>query len=248
MQTKILNIDGNKAFSLLAGINRPILPSQVGKLAESIKQMGIIRPVVVAEIAFITGAPTMYIIDGQHLYHACIRQKVNVPYVQIAVKDHQDLVEKIALLNSSSKSWTMDDYILAWASLKEDYKKLQELTNTYPLSVETIAGVMSDTISGGDRKLLKKGNFAIRKEGYNRAILDKLTEVLDVVNTKNMRLNREICRSFVTFYRSIDEHYVHAEFVAYIRSNQHKVILFSERQEIQKFMFAFKPSTKAQAV
>ena len=64
--------------------------------------MGCLRPVVIAHLSFkeLVGN---YVIDGQHLFHALIRNNMDIPFVMIDVADEQDLVEKLALLNNSSK-------------------------------------------------------------------------------------------------------------------------------------------------
>ena len=53
MKTQTLKKNSKQSFSYLAGIIRPINPAQVTKLAESVIKMGVIRPVVVAELSFI---------------------------------------------------------------------------------------------------------------------------------------------------------------------------------------------------
>jgi hypothetical protein len=106
-----LKANAKKRFYFLAGINRPITPNQVTKLAASILMMGIIRPIVIAELSFITGVKQKYIVDGQHLYNACLRLGINIPYIIVTVKNQEELIEKIALLNASSKSWTQFDYL-----------------------------------------------------------------------------------------------------------------------------------------
>jgi hypothetical protein len=51
LEIKTLKMTGSKGFSLLAGVNRPIIPQHVTKLATSLDAIGIIRPVVVAKFA-----------------------------------------------------------------------------------------------------------------------------------------------------------------------------------------------------
>ena len=142
MKAQILKKDSKQSFSYLAGINRPINPSQVTKLANSVNKMGIIRPVVVAELSFIDGKKKLYIVDGQHLFNALIRNNMDIPYVVIDVKDKKDLVEKIALLNASSKNWAMVDYVTAWASLVPDYVRLNHYFQVYDFEISFLAGVL----------------------------------------------------------------------------------------------------------
>ena len=49
----------HKSFCMLAGINRSVIANHVTKLAESILKLGILRPIIVSKISFITGKPKL---------------------------------------------------------------------------------------------------------------------------------------------------------------------------------------------
>ena len=86
MKINYLSKDSKKGFNLLAGINRPITPAQVSKMAESIQYFNdILRPVIVCKVNFLDGIEKTYIVDGQHLYMACMRLKIDIPYLEIKV-------------------------------------------------------------------------------------------------------------------------------------------------------------------
>ena len=55
LSKRLFLLNSKTKLLLLAGINRPIIPAQVTKLAKSIDKMGFIRPIVVAKISFISG-------------------------------------------------------------------------------------------------------------------------------------------------------------------------------------------------
>ena len=120
MKIQILKKDSHKSFSYLAGINRPINPAQVTKLAESVKTLGILRPVIVAELQFISGKLIKYIIDGQHLFNSLLRNNMDIPYITIKIENKVQLVESIALLNASSKNWSIIDYVTSWSCVSEE--------------------------------------------------------------------------------------------------------------------------------
>ena len=92
---EILWLKANTTLYFLAGINRGITISHVTKLANSIKMMGVIRPIVCAYLDFIDGTKKLYIIDGQHLYYALMRYGMDIPYTLVTIKDKQQLVETI---------------------------------------------------------------------------------------------------------------------------------------------------------
>lgn len=220
MNIQWLKAGSKKGFYLLAGINRIITPNQVTKLADSISKMGLIRPVVVAELSFITGVKKYYIVDGQHLYTACIRLGIDIPYVVIQVKNQQDLIEKIALLNASSKSWCMLDYITAWASIKDDYKKLNRYFEIYDFEISTISAILSDKSvgysAGGNHvsKYIKSGTFTIYDEAGAKKKLDYLTDVFKILPRMNRSENKYACSEYLNFLSKVGSKYDHSKFLA----------------------------------
>jgi hypothetical protein len=227
---KWLKADANSAFCYLAGINRPISPGQVSKLAASLVAMGIIRPIIVTEVSFISGRKTRYIVDGQHLFNALIRNGMDIPYVTIDIKDKKQLVETIALLNASSKSWTLFDYITAWSSLNENYVKLNHYFQVYDIELSVLAGVLSDTtFSSGSTvtKKIKEGSFNIVSEKDNVKILDHMTDVLKVVPRMNRYENRYTCYEFYKFVKG-NNSYDHDKFITLLKKNKNKFILATQ--------------------
>jgi hypothetical protein len=228
---KWLSLTGNIKFNYLAGINRSINPGQVTKLAKSLEMMGIIRPVVIAELSFVNGKPGKYIVDGQHIFNALIRLGWEIPYVTIQVENKQDLVEKIAMLNASSKTWTMQDYVTAWSSLKNDYVKLNHYFQVYDLEITDLAAILMGNSSGGGNlaKILKSGEFKINNEEKNVAILNYATDVLKVVPRMNRFENRYVIREFVKFLRSTPK-YDHKLFLTKLSKNKDKFILATQEE------------------
>lgn len=214
MQVKTLKSTATKGFLLLAGINREIIPAQVSKLAKSLNTMGCIRPVVVAEIDFLS-VKGKYIVDGQHLFNALLRNDMSIPYVEIQVQDKRDLINKIALLNSSSKSWQTSDYIMSWSSINPNYEKLREYFNIYDIDYASLAAILMGRSSdgGGLGNVIKRGEFKIINEAENRVLLDYVTDVLKSVPRGNRAKNRYVCKEFVDFYRAKGKKYVHSKFI-----------------------------------
>lgn len=237
-QIKVKQYDSQKSFAnylkamqklyLLAGINRGIIPSQVTKLAESIIKMGVIRPVVVAKLSFITGKMQTYIIDGQHLFNALMRLGIKIPIVEIEIKDKQDLVEKIALLNASSKTWTMFDYITAWASLKEDYVILNKYYNIYDFELNILGAVLGEMSTSVTTKNIKRGEFKVLNEKRNVEILNHLTDALNIVPRMNRYENRYFCEEFIQYLRTEGCRYNHKKTMGYLKKNRDKFILATQ--------------------
>jgi hypothetical protein len=239
LQIKWLGNNAKNTFSYLAGINRPIYPAQVTKLAESINKMGVVRPVIIAEIDFITGKKTKYIIDGQHLFNALIRNGMEIPYVTITIKDKQDLVETIAKLNASSKNWSLLDYVTAWGSLNPDYVKLNHYFQVYDLDMGFLTGVLSDLTTDGSNTVrkIKNGEFRIINEKENVKLLDQLTDVLKVVPRMNRVENRYLCREYIKFTKGCSR-YNHEKFMKNLKRNKNKFILATQEDGKLKELFS----------
>lgn len=228
---KWLGQNAKNSFHYLAGINRPIYPAQVTKLAESLDKMGVVRPIIVAEIDFITGRKIKYIIDGQHLFNALIRLGYDIPYVAIQIKDKRDLVETIAMLNASSKTWSLLDYITAWGSLIPDYVKLNHYFQVYDIDMGIVSSILSgiSTDGGNVSKRIKRGEFRVINEEENVEILDRLTDVLKVVPRMNRIENRYLCREYVKFLRTTKK-YNHEKFIEKLAKSKDKFILATQEE------------------
>ncbi len=239
MKIQILKKDSSKSFSYLAGINRPINPAQVTKLAESINKMGVIRPIVTATVSFLTGKPTRYIIDGQHLFNALLRNNLDIPYVEVNVKDKKELVETIALLNATSKSWTMLDYVTSWGCIANDYKKLLHYYNVYDFELSELSGILSSkVVNGGSMsRVIKRGEFKIIDEDKNTTILDNLTDILTVIPRMDRMHTRYVCGEYSNFLRSSFGSYNHTAFMTNLRKNKDKFILATQEHEKLSEMF-----------
>lgn len=242
MNIKTLSKNAKGNFKFLTGLNRPVTPSQVTKLAESINKMGIIRPIVVANIDFITGKREKYIIDGQHLFHAILRNNMDFPYIEININNAQHLVETIALLNASSKSWSILDYVTSWKNVNKNYIVLEQLFNTYDLELSQIAELLhSNDISvreGGRNsisRIIKRGNLEIRNREYCKEVLDKITEVLTIIPRMDRKSNHVFIAAYVKFLTTPG--YLHKEFVEWLKTNKNKfAIVTQDPQEIRKLL------------
>lgn len=214
---KWLSKAAKKGFRTLDNVNRAIIPSHVTKMAESIMKLGILRPVVVAYLDF-KGVKDYYIIDGQHLYHALIRLGYDIPYVTIDVKNDEELIESLALLNNSSKSWTMTDYVQAWSFTTSDYKTLVKYFNTYDLELCTLASILhgrTENIS----KTVKTGKFKVNSEEKAVNLMDYTTDVLKVLPRQDRATNRRLVNSYIMFVYDNYSNYDHKKFIAYLKRN-----------------------------
>jgi hypothetical protein len=237
LEIKTLKTTGNKGFSVLAGINRAIIPSHVTKLANSLEKMGVVRPVVVSTIDFVDGIKKTYIIDGQHLYHGLMRMGWDIPYTEIVIKDSVDLAEHLALLNASSKSWSMRDYITVWSNVNKDYVKLNKYFNTYDIELNQLAEILMNNSCvarvGGNHVIsrnIKKGEFTIDDEKRSIYILNCVTDALKIIPRMDRLSNKLFIASYVSFINTCVK-YDHAQFMSSLKVHKDKFKLSTQDQE-----------------
>ena len=153
-----------KLFNYLP-MNRNIDSKQVEALVQSIRAIGLTRQVICIKTDCIDGKLKTYIIDGQHLLHACQREGIPVRYEYIEIIDKDDIVKKMAFYNNSSKSWKLMDYVNAWMYVHPDYLTLTKYKNLYNLEPLMIAGICnnSDSYNGlyAASDLIKNGEFRV---------------------------------------------------------------------------------------
>lgn len=243
MKIEVLKKNSNKGFSLIAGINRDVIPSHVTKLANSIDAMGVIRPVVTSTFDFLDGQKTTYIIDGQHLYMACLRLNIDVPYVEIEIDNVVELVEKIALLNASSKSWTLPDYIKSWKVVNKDYITLQSLFERYDIELSQIAQILHLGYTSSNRwdisRVLKSGSLEIKNLQASVILLDRITDVLKVVPRMDRSSNHMFINAFSAY--AVNGRYNHVKTIQYLKDNRDKVVFCTQDpEEYNKLFHAIK--------
>ena len=86
-----------KKFEFL-DINRLTDIGHIQKMINSVRNMGVVRPVICVRITFVDGRQKLYVIDGQHLFNALMAENLEIPYVIIDVEEKIDLVNKRSLI------------------------------------------------------------------------------------------------------------------------------------------------------
>ena len=146
-------------------MNRNIDSKQVEALVQSIREMGVTRQVICVKTNCIDGELKTYVIDGQHLVHACQREDLPVEYRYIEITSEDDIIRKMAFYNNSSKSWKLMDYVNAWLYNNPDYLTLKKFKNLYNLEPLMIAGICNnaDSYNGvsAASDLIKTGEFRV---------------------------------------------------------------------------------------
>jgi uncharacterized ParB-like nuclease family protein len=217
-------------LAYLEGLQRDIIASQSRKLAISMKAMGNIRPIIVVRLKFDSNKYKYYVLDGQHNYTALrALDAQEIPIVEVPVKDIPSLVEVIALLNSSSKAWTLKDYVNAWGNIHPDYVTLKNLFDKYDIELSIISAICGGSTvagSGPGTSLIKSGKFRILNLEESERKLSDITEILNLLPRMDRAANRYFILSLLNVFAE----------VKYTRQHQARLVAFvSTKREILKF-------------
>jgi len=193
-----------KLFNYLP-MNRNIDAKQVEALVESIRRMGVRRSIMCIKTDLIDGELKTYIIDGQHLLHACQRESISVRYEYIEITDIDDIVNTMAFYNNSSKSWKLMDYVNAWLYIHPDYLTLKKFKNLYNLEPLMIAGICnnSDSYNGvySASDLIKNGEFRITNKNAASMCKD-FSDLFIKIGKADRWVKHQFLRVFIQAYNS----------------------------------------------
>ena len=234
MPLELLRNDSTKSLSILNMVNRSITPSHVTDVASSIDKIGLIRPVVVAKLN-LKDFKGEYIIDGQHLFNACMRLNKHIPYVKIDIGSEQELVDILATLNNSSKAWTLKDYVQAWSYIRPAFKKLAKYRETYDLELVAIAGILHKSNSiFSSIDIIKKGTLTIKNEEVAVQVMEYTNDVLSIFSKGDRKHSKKLVNGYVQFITNNLPSYMH---------NHKKFLKNIEKQKDKLELVAANPDT-----
>ena len=184
-------------------MNRTIDSPQVEALVQSIRAIGINRQVICIKTALIDGELKTYIIDGQHLLHACQREGIPVEYRYIEVSDNIDIITKMAMFNNSSKSWKLMDYVNAWLYEIPDYLTLKKFKNLYNLEPLMIAGICNNAdcynAVYSASSLIKTGEFRVTNHN-SEAMCKDFSDLFIKIGKADRWVKHQFLRVFIQAY------------------------------------------------
>lgn len=208
-ELKIKHAADYSKFAILP-MNRGIDSRHVQKMIKSIRKMGVVRTVITCTTNIIEGEMKTYIIDGQHLATALEREGQPIPYIELEIETEEDLIEKMAYLNNSSKSWDLMNYINAWKMIRPDYMKLFKWKNMYDIEITMLA-------------MIGLNNSAIR---YSTGIIK--TGLFEITNPKA----EAMCKAFNDIFlkigmveRNVKFQFLNAFMLAYNDTYDHQKVI-----------------------
>lgn len=238
LKQHILKANSKKGFKFIPAINRQVKSSHVRTMVEAITHIGaVIRPVVVCYISYFTGVKELYVLDAQHLYRALMQLELDIPYVILPgeIKTEEELIEKIAMLNNSSKAWVLEDYIQAWSCSKESYKhfrKMHEIYNTERTMLAELlhTGVVSVGRLGGNTQIssvIKRGQLQVRNEKHSTEVLKYMNDLRLIIRDLGRQEQRLVISLLIERVKADGKYYNHKAFKEQVRKHKEQLILAS---------------------
>lgn len=147
--TQVYKTDEYEKFKFMEG-NRNIDLKHLVKLTESFRTKQLPIPIIVNK--------NYEILEGQHRYLVCKTEELPLYYMIIEDSNIEDAI----LINTTSKKWTMNDYLDHYCALgKQDYIKLKEFMDITGLNCATarmFAEVFTGKVSKNNNRF-STGNF-----------------------------------------------------------------------------------------
>lgn len=158
------------------------------KLAEEIKAIGILVPIIVNE--------KYEVIDGQHRLEIARKLKMKVPFIILQGAGKKEIIS----INTTSAKWTMEDFINSFAEEGiDEYEKMKKLLKNYSVKVGTLCCLAFNTTSITQaQSKVKHGQLEFVNYDFLLSFLEFYEELIQRTTLEN---NGSLARSLYTLYR-----------------------------------------------
>jgi hypothetical protein len=231
-ELKIKHTNSYSTFAVLP-MNRGIDSKHVQKMIASLRIQGCLRVVICCKTNIIEGEWKTYIIDGQHMATALEREGQPIPYIEINIESEEDLIQKMAYLNNSSKSWDMMNFINAWKMIRPDYMKLFKWKNMYDIEISMLAciGLNMPSIRFGTQPI-KNGTFTI-----SNPKAEDMCKTFNDIFLKIGMADRAVKFQFLNgFIQAYNSNYSHLKVMASIDKHMKTIKLMASGDETGSYI------------
>lgn len=164
----------------LLSFNRPIASVHVREIAESIKDHGWLGTIkcVRTKLFSPNKAEQIYIVDGQHSWHAAAMVNSDFRYEVRDVNSRAEIITLMADLNNNSKGWFLHDYLNVWArDDRHAYKVMEKIIENTGFPLAPLINIYSSNLFGSGGKTtqkFKRGNLELKNKKLADEIVDEL--------------------------------------------------------------------------
>lgn len=195
--------------------NRNRNKRHITEIRASTRIHGQLTFITVVETDCIDGVMKKWIVDGQHRYEAYKSEGLPIIYVLAKASTKLELIQLIARLNSTSKGWTSDNYLEAWAYFNEhDYDLVKKKRKETKLPLTLLLMIYAGTLN---RKMVTKefrdGRFVIKNLPKAEKYVQYITSIQGLVPN-----SRDIYLGFYSFIKNIPDEYDNARMIQRIEA------------------------------
>lgn len=162
----------------LLPFNRKITKKHAMSILESINTYGILKLPVIAKLKYKNNV--LAIADGQHTItgiETIMRNKETLDCILVECDTKKEVVDLIAKLNTTAKSWGNQDFLSAWLNFgadNEHYSKYELINNRQKESSISLANILSIFVKSDDS--FKKGNVNLVENPQHAELVYKLAK------------------------------------------------------------------------
>lgn len=178
--------------------NRPISQKRVLKLKRSIQTRGNKRVIFVGKYN-----RSLYVIDGQHYKDACVMLEIPVFYQVQEYANIEEMIDMMAVLNNTSATWELIDYVHAYSQLKIiDYMRLEAWKERTGFSIQNLGRMATGGEITQVSPEIKNKQFRFRlSEEQMTTMVEMVETIIEIINPINYTMVNTIVRGFVKYKR-----------------------------------------------
>lgn len=219
----------------LLNSNRPLIPSHVQKMYNSVVEMGVLRDVVVVRCNFIN-----YIGDGQHITEVFkLLTGVPIRFKLIEVDTEEEVYKIITKLNTTQRRFSFKNFINGWVEFRPDYRILIEYSEKYNIVDTVLSSILTGLPINTAKDQIKSGNFKVLDINKVTTILNTIYKYSSLTNFKMERYGSEGLYQFIIGI-GLDKYLLHEDdfimnSMEYIEQRQISDTTFGDTKTYLKF-------------
>lgn len=203
--------------------NRDIDYRKVAKIKLSMQMYGITSGITLIKTDVFDSTMRYYAADGQHRYEAAralnMLDRLPIFIVQKEFRSIPEIIQFVATLNTTQKSWTLVNFVEAYCSVgAEEYIFLRNICNTYNISYPIGMLLCGWSGNGLGYNSFKDGHFKVRDMEKTRKVFSYIQDCFGVLEICDSRPMSYFAEQFYRWYN--DSTYDHAKFLKFLKRNK----------------------------
>lgn len=203
--------------------NRDIDYKKVARIKFSMQMYGITSGITLIRTDVFDSTMRYYAADGQHRYEAAralnMLDRLPVFMVKKEFRSIPEIIQFVATLNTTQKSWTMTNFVEAYCSVgAEGYIFLRDTCNTYGISYPIGMLLCGWSGSGSGYNSFKDGQFKVKDMQKTLKVFQYIQDCFGVLEICDSRPMSYFAEQFYRWYD--DSTYNHRKFLAFLKRNR----------------------------